>query len=350
MVSSERLDALVARARALFESKHGHSEGCFAAYSPAKLNVMGDAVEGSGGLGLQVAIDRRVIVYGRGRVLRDPNHPHLPTRDGKRRQQPPSAGVSRMAVLEEAAGEGGDTGSVGGGDSFPASKLLDKWSVNQRRKNAGKAVDTMVQQLVFGRKGRSRSKSVHSPGRQGEATGAWLKNNNRNASTASLKSWDGGGGSGSGSGGGGSSHSTYVQHFPNGSSIHGASVHSASMHSSLSASAMEATVNAAPIPAGGAQYSRIAARAEGEANLHPDGTSTAKTPHKRADNTPPFSSGLPTKLSSPSELGGAFVGDYKLSGGTTATGGSTTTEEAFPVGSGGSNSEGSTDNGSNSSS
>lgn len=38
MASSERLDDLVARARTLFESKHGgSSEGCFAAYSPAKV-------------------------------------------------------------------------------------------------------------------------------------------------------------------------------------------------------------------------------------------------------------------------------------------------------------------------
>ena len=31
------MDELVARARALFESKHGSSEGCFAAFSPAKI-------------------------------------------------------------------------------------------------------------------------------------------------------------------------------------------------------------------------------------------------------------------------------------------------------------------------
>lgn len=102
---------------------------------------MGDAVEGSGGLGLQVAIDRRVVVFGRGRVLPDPNQPHPPTMGGRTRQRSPSAaGVSRMAVLEEGAGEGGDVaagGSGGGnGSGFPAAKLLEKWSVNQRRKNA----------------------------------------------------------------------------------------------------------------------------------------------------------------------------------------------------------------------
>ena len=37
MASPERLDELVARARALFESKHGDSKGCFAAFSPAKI-------------------------------------------------------------------------------------------------------------------------------------------------------------------------------------------------------------------------------------------------------------------------------------------------------------------------
>lgn len=37
MESSERLDDLVARARALFERKHGEAEGCFAAFSPAKV-------------------------------------------------------------------------------------------------------------------------------------------------------------------------------------------------------------------------------------------------------------------------------------------------------------------------
>ena len=35
--SSDRLDDLVARARSLFESKHGPSEGCFAAFSAAKV-------------------------------------------------------------------------------------------------------------------------------------------------------------------------------------------------------------------------------------------------------------------------------------------------------------------------
>lgn len=37
MDSSERLDELVARARTLFEAKHGPADDCFAAFSPAKV-------------------------------------------------------------------------------------------------------------------------------------------------------------------------------------------------------------------------------------------------------------------------------------------------------------------------
>lgn len=37
MDPSDRLDALVEKARALFEAKYGPSKGCFAAFSPAKV-------------------------------------------------------------------------------------------------------------------------------------------------------------------------------------------------------------------------------------------------------------------------------------------------------------------------
>lgn len=37
MEPCDRLEDLVAKARGVFESKHGSSEGCFAAYSPAKV-------------------------------------------------------------------------------------------------------------------------------------------------------------------------------------------------------------------------------------------------------------------------------------------------------------------------
>lgn len=85
----------------------------------------------------------------------------------------------------------------------------------------GKAVDAMVQDLVFGRK--ARSKSVHSPanGRGGEAggSGAWLKSRNAKAVLARNK------GGGKGSGGGWSAESSPALHCVGGPSAH-SSVHS----------------------------------------------------------------------------------------------------------------------------
>lgn len=77
----------------------------------------------------------------------------------------------------------------------------------------------MVQDLVFGRKGRS--KSVQSPAKRkggevgsGGGSGGWLKNRNAIAVIARSK----------GAGGGWNSASTHVPHYGSGSSIH--SVHS----------------------------------------------------------------------------------------------------------------------------
>ncbi|CAN0255208.1 unnamed protein product, partial [Discosporangium mesarthrocarpum] len=67
--SSHRLRSLMDRARGVFERTYGPSEGCFAAHSPARVNLMGDYVEGCGGLVLQVALDRRLVVFGRGRLV-----------------------------------------------------------------------------------------------------------------------------------------------------------------------------------------------------------------------------------------------------------------------------------------
>ncbi|CAN0229248.1 unnamed protein product [Pylaiella littoralis] len=316
MDSSERLDDLVTRARALFESKHGNSEGCFAAFSPAKINFLGDVVEGSGGLALQITLDRHVMVFGRGRVL--PEQHHFPTA-AETKQRPPSttSRVYKMAVVVEGGGWENDDG---GGVKSSGGRGLPKWSV-QQGKNAGKAVDAMVQDLVFGRK--ARSKSVHSPanGRGGEAggSGAWLKSRNAKAVLARNK------GGGKGSGGGWSAESSPALHYVGGPSAH------SSVHSSVTS--VSATLSASS----GVPSRTTAGKAErgggGSADLNPN----AATPTQQ-QAAAAAASAVPPELSSLREQQNYDFGPECGSSGATTTSGSTSTEEGFPLESSGSSS------------
>ncbi|CAN0110387.1 unnamed protein product, partial [Ectocarpus sp. 12 AP-2014] len=345
MASSERLDELVARARALFESKHGPSEGCFAAYSPAIINVMGDAIEGSGGLTLQMTLDRRVVIFGRGRVIPAPDSPTGGKRGGP--TSPRQQQVFGMAVVEEDGREGEDEagGGVHGGRRS-ASKPPSKLSVSERRKNAGKAVDTIVQDLVFGRK--NRSKSVFSPAKGTGVTATWLKD--KNARVAMSK---GGVGAGEGHGGSAGRYQSVPSPSYADSSGHG-SGHS-SGHGSRHWSASAPATVPSWTDAGGSHSSRTAARAGDGINADPD--SNATTPRSGADSLTPLGAAVPPRLSSsPREEyrgggsggGGGFTPQYGSSAATTAAG-STTTEESFPVEPGGrSNSGSSIENGSRS--
>lgn len=97
--------------------------------------VMGDYVEGSGGLVLQMALDRRVVVFGRGRVLPDRSFP--------KRVIPPRPKYSRDKVAPGSSGTGtwdrggeGGTGGKGAGGRGPGgmklSKARSKRSINRR--------------------------------------------------------------------------------------------------------------------------------------------------------------------------------------------------------------------------
>lgn len=87
-------------------------------------NLMGDFVEGSGGLVLQMTLDRRVVVFGRGRVLPENQFPRI-------RLQPGVGGKLQEAVAGEKSGD-----DEGGEDAEEeASRTLSKWSVH-RHKNA----------------------------------------------------------------------------------------------------------------------------------------------------------------------------------------------------------------------
>lgn len=85
---------------------------------------MGDFVEGSGGLVLQMTLDRRVVVFGRGRVLQENQFPRI-------RLQPGVEGKLQEAVAGEKSGD--DDGGEGAEEE--ASRILSKWSVH-RHKNA----------------------------------------------------------------------------------------------------------------------------------------------------------------------------------------------------------------------
>lgn len=84
---------------------------------------MGDFVEGSGGLVLQMTLDRRVVVFGRGRVL-------LERREGV-------SGAGDEAVQTSATGEGavGDVAVLGGVDSEEGVlvKPVPKWPKRDRK-------------------------------------------------------------------------------------------------------------------------------------------------------------------------------------------------------------------------
>ena len=64
-------------------------------------NIMGDFVEGSGGLVLQMTLDRRVIVFGRGRVLPENRFP--PSGDGLPPEAPAKFGPAAAAAAEAVA-------------------------------------------------------------------------------------------------------------------------------------------------------------------------------------------------------------------------------------------------------
>lgn len=104
-------------------------------------------MEGSGGLALQVALDRRVVVFGRGRIL--------PERDVRARALPsgvakPKAGAGiprqggggrggavrggREGDSHTSGSRGGEIGVGSGGDDI-VPKLPSRWSMS-RRKNA----------------------------------------------------------------------------------------------------------------------------------------------------------------------------------------------------------------------
>lgn len=84
-------------------------------------------MEGSGGLALQITLDRWVVVFGRGKVL--PEH-HFPT--GGKRRPPVALGSSSapLAVVVEGEGEGE------GGDGGLATRSSWSRSARQRRRNA----------------------------------------------------------------------------------------------------------------------------------------------------------------------------------------------------------------------
>lgn len=100
---------------------------------------MGHVVEGSGGLVLQMTLDRRVVVFGRGRVLVKHDFP-------KRRRQTSGASRNQKAVEvaaeadRDAAGTGerrerdssGQNNSSSGDDD--SLTPLSKWSMHGRRK------------------------------------------------------------------------------------------------------------------------------------------------------------------------------------------------------------------------
>lgn len=96
---------------------------------------MGDAIEGSGGLTLQITLDRRVVIFGRGRVIPAPDSPTGGKRGGP--TSPRQQQVFGMAVVEEDGREGEEEagGDVHGGGRS-ASKPPSKLSVSERRKNA----------------------------------------------------------------------------------------------------------------------------------------------------------------------------------------------------------------------
>lgn len=76
-----------------------------------------------------------------------------------------------------------------------------------------------MQDLVFGRKGRSKAVQSPAKGKGGEVStgsGSWLKNRNARAIIARSKA----AGGGKGVGGGWSSASTHAPHYASGSSIH----------------------------------------------------------------------------------------------------------------------------------
>lgn len=94
-------------------------------------------IEGSGGLALQITLDRRVVVFGRGKVL--PEH-RFPT-GGKKRPAATGAGggagvsSSPLAVVVEGVGEGGD-GEDRGGSGGSGARSRWAGSARTRRQNA----------------------------------------------------------------------------------------------------------------------------------------------------------------------------------------------------------------------
>lgn len=75
-------------------------------YSAIFQNLMGDFIEGSGGLALQMSLDRRVVVFGRGRVVSE-------KKSQKKRNSPPG-GASRKPTAKRFPGEGRDVGRLSG--------------------------------------------------------------------------------------------------------------------------------------------------------------------------------------------------------------------------------------------
>lgn len=67
---------------------------------------MGDFIEGSGGLALQMSLDRRVVVFGRGRVV--------PEKKSQKKRNSPPGGASRKPTAKRFPGEGRDVGRLSG--------------------------------------------------------------------------------------------------------------------------------------------------------------------------------------------------------------------------------------------